>query len=189
MEVGKRPTFFLVEEGKIEVKNERELIKGLWNMIEPVVASEGMEIIELEFRREPQGQVLRIYIDHPDGVTVEDCATVSRVVGDFLDVVDPIHHTYHLEISSPGIDRPLRKPEHFLRYVGSIVRIRTVEPVEGRKNFKGILVGVLNNVITIECEGRRFEVSIANIEKGRLLYFETEEFLEKSRGKNLELPF
>lgn len=157
-------------------------VKELWELLEPIVASEGMEIIEMEFQREPQGYVLRIYIDHPDGVTIEDCTRVSRVVGDYLDVLDPIDHAYHLEVSSPGVDRPLRKPEHFSRYLGSVVRVKTTELVEGRKNFKGILVGTDDIAITVECDGRNYTIPISTVEKARLLYFETESLRSSGRG-------
>ncbi|SFN02189.1 ribosome maturation factor RimP [Thermodesulforhabdus norvegica] len=164
-------------------------IAELWELLEPVVASEGMEIIEMELQREPQGYVLRIYIDHPDGVTIEDCTRVSRVVGDYLDVIDPIDHAYHLEVSSPGVDRPLRKVEHFARYLGSVVRVRTTEVVEGRKNFKGILVDVKEDTVTLECDGHAYDIPIAIVGKARLLYFETENLRSSGRGRKKQRIF
>ncbi len=166
----------------------REFVKELWEMLDPVVASEGMDIIELEFQRESSGYVLRLYVDHPDGVTLEDCSRVSRVLSDFLDVVDPIHHAYNLEVSSPGLNRPLRKPEHFERFLGSVVKVRTLEPLESRKNFKGILVEASNDEVSIECDGVVFTIPISIIDKARLLYFETEE-LRKRRTRGKVLPF
>ncbi len=169
---------------------DREFIKRLWEILDPVVSSEGMDIIEMEFRREPQGFVLRLYIDHPDGVTLDDCSRVSRVVSDFLDVVDPIEHAYNLEISSPGLNRPLRKPEHFARFIGSVVKVKTVEPIENRKSFKGILTESSDDMISVNCDGVVFGIPIAIVDKAQLLYFETHEMKQKAkkqRGK--VLPF
>lgn len=167
---------------------KREFLDELRSMIEPVVSSEGVELLDLEFRRERQGYVLRIFIDHEDGITIEDCSRVSNVVSDFLDVVDPIHHSYHLEVSSPGLDRPLRKPEHFLRYVGSIITVRTLAPVLNRKNFKGILKEASTHTISIECDGEIFTIPLENIDKANLSYFDTEKAKSKNkRGKIIPL--
>ncbi len=168
----------------------REFVEELWKMLDPVVASEGMDIIELEFQRESNGYVLRLYVDHPDGVTLEDCSRVSRVLSDFLDVVDPIHHAYNLEVSSPGLNRPLRKPEHFEKFLGSVVKIKTLEPLENRRNFKGILIETSGDMVSVECDGVVFTIPVSMIDKARLLYFETEELKKKkSMKKGRVLPF
>lgn len=155
----------------------------IWNLAEPVIEAEGMELVEIEYRRESQGWVLRLFIDQEDGVTVNDCARMSQVLGDLLDVADPIHHPYHLEVSSPGLNRPLRKPEHFQRHIGQVIEVRTftpVTPVENRRRFKGTLVDVTSEYIRLDCEGQVFELPIASLERARLCYFESKSGSVKS---------
>ncbi|MEJ5301300.1 MAG: ribosome maturation factor RimP [Thermodesulforhabdaceae bacterium] len=168
-------------------KKEKELVEKIRLMIEPVVSSEGVELLDVEFRREPQGYVLRVFIDHKDGITIEDCSRVSYTLSDFLDVVDLIHHAYHLEVSSPGLDRPLKKPEHFSRHVGSIITVKTYSPISKRKNFKGFLQGVSESEITLECDRETFTIPIELIEKANLAYFETEKAKKKQKIKHIPL--
>ena len=153
-----------------------ELANQLWEMIEPVIQAEGMELIELEYRRESQGWVLRIFIDQPDGITVEDCARISQVVGDLLDVADLIQNPYHLEVSSPGLNRPLRKIEHFKMHLGKIIEIRTsspLDPAQNRQKFKGTLKAVHPEAISVDCQGGVFEIPFALLERARLCYFDS----------------
>ncbi|MCX7822969.1 MAG: ribosome maturation factor RimP [Syntrophobacterales bacterium] len=163
--------------------DKRDFLNELWSMIEPVVNSEGVELLELEFRRERQGYVLRIFIDHEEGITIEDCSRVSATVSDFLDVTDPIHHTYHLEVSSPGLDRPLRKPEHFTRHLGSIIVVKTSSPILNRKNFKGLLKEASEEEIVIECDGMNFTIPLKDIDRANLSYFDTEKAKSKNKGR------
>jgi ribosome maturation factor RimP len=105
---------------------------------------------------------------------------VSRVVGDLLDVEDPISGPYHLEVSSPGLDRPLRRWEHFQDHLGMIVFVRTREALEGRKNFKGTLVDARPETIQMDCDGNVHEIALDNIERARLRYFESQEGSKRS---------
>jgi ribosome maturation factor RimP len=100
---------------------------------EPLVVAEGMELVDLEYRREGPRWVLRLFIDKQGGVTVDDCARISREVGDLLDVKDIIPQAYVLEVSSPGLNRRIRKKEDFSRFVGQKVKLRLVSPKDGRK--------------------------------------------------------
>jgi len=153
-----------------------ELTDQLWEMIEPVIQAEGMELVELEYRRESQGWVLRIFIDQPDGITVNDCARISQVAGDLLDVADVIQNPYHLEVSSPGLNRPLRKPEHFKMYLGNIVEVRTstpLDPSQNRRKFKGTLMAVQPETISVDCQGEVFDIPLALLERARLCYFDS----------------
>ena len=156
-----------------DLKKTDELVALIWQLVEPVVASEGLELIEVEYRCEPQGWVLRLFIEQEDGITVDDCARVSRVVGDLLDVADPIVNAYHLEVSSPGLNRPLRKWEHFQRFVGSIVDVRTGTPIHNRRKFKGKLIDARREGITVDCQGQRFDIPLDLLERARLRYFES----------------
>ena len=148
-------------------------IDQLWELLEPVVLAEGLELVEVEYRRESHGMVLRLFIDQEGGVSVNDCAKVSHVVGDLLDVSDLIASHYHLEVSSPGLDRVLRKAEHFQKQIGNIIEVRTTMPIEKRRKFKGILVDTRPEGITVNCEGQLFEIPLALVERARLCYFET----------------
>jgi len=153
----------------------REFAAQIRGLVEPVIELEGMELVEVEYRRESTGWVLRLFVDKEGGVSVDDCARMSRVVSDLLDVADPIDTPYHLEVSSPGLDRPLRKADHFRRNVGSIVSVKTITPIEKRRKFKGILSGVDDEGITLELEGHAYRIPLAAIERARLCFFDSAE--------------
>jgi ribosome maturation factor RimP len=156
-------------------KEEDELISEVWNLLEPVIAAQGMEILEVEYRRESDGWVLRIFLDSERGISVEDCAAVSRIAGDLLDVTDLIPNPYNLEVSSPGIDRPLRRLDHFQKYIGYIIEVRTISPVQNRRNFKGELKEASSEGVVIDCEAGNYLIPMSLIERARLLYFESME--------------
>jgi len=165
---------------------DRAFVTSLWAMIEPVLEPDGIELVEVEFKHEAGRCVLRLYIDAPNGVTLDDCELVSRQVGALLDVKDPIEHPYQLEVSSPGINRVLRKQEHFDRYKGSPVRIKTLQKVEGRRNFRGILLGTKHSKIVVEVDGKRVAINPNDVEKARLDLPEDELFrgdLKRGSGK------
>jgi ribosome maturation factor RimP len=111
----------------------------VWEIAEPLVTQEGLEIVDVEFRREGRGMVLRLFLDRDGGVTLDDLTRVSRQMGDLLDVHDAVPGSYTLEVSSPGINRRLRRPDHFQRYLGKKVRVRTITPLDGRRVFTGVL--------------------------------------------------
>ncbi len=147
---------------------KEKLIKAVWDLAEPVVLSKGMELVEVEWQKERQGWVLRIYIDKPGGVTLGDCVRISEIIGDLLDVKDFIHHSYHLEVSSPGIERPLRKREDFRRFAGDKVKITLKSPLEGRKNFTGILLGMEEEDVLLETDSGLVKIPYEEIKKARL---------------------
>ncbi len=141
-------------------------------VIEPVVTGLGYELVGAEFGQAENGMTLRIYIDKPDGILMEDCATVSRQLNAVLDVEDTIKSAYLLEVSSPGVDRPLFKEEHFAVQVGEQVRVRMAEAVSGRRNFKGELIAVKDGLATVEVDGIDYDLPVMDVEqahvKGRL---------------------
>lgn len=163
--------------------SHEDIVSRIWQLVEPVIQAEGMDLLEVEFRRESIGWVLRLFIDQEDGVSVDDCARVSRVVSDLLDVADPIDRPYHLEVSSPGLDRPLRKVEHFQSQVGKIIEVRSMEPMENRRNFKGKLTDARSDAITVDCDGRLYEIPLALVERARLRYFDSIEKKQHSPTK------
>ena len=156
-------------------KEQDELIGEIWKLLEPVVGAQGMEILEIEYRRESAGWVLRIFLDSERGISVEDCAEVSRIAGDLLDVADLMQTPYNLEVSSPGIDRPLRRIEHFQKHIGDIIEVRTISPIHNRRNFRGELKEASSEGVIVECEARSYSIPMSLIERSRLLYFESAE--------------
>lgn len=123
-------------------------------LLSPVAKEQGVELVAVEYRREPLGWVVRIYIDSPGGVTLEDCERVSEEAGTLLDVEGTIPHRYRLEVSSPGPERPLKKRVDFDRSKGSAVRIKTREPIDHSRNFSGRLLEVADESLTVEVEGK-----------------------------------
>lgn len=120
---------------------------------QPIVDELGLELVDVEFVKEAANWFLRIYIDKDGSVTTDDCENVSRKVDKILDEIDPIEQSYYLEVSSPGIDRPLKKDSDFVKYKGSLVEVKLYKPKEGNKAFEGILVGVIDNKIVIKDDG------------------------------------
>jgi ribosome maturation factor RimP len=168
----------------------RKEIADLWNLAEPYVAGAGFDLVELQWGREEGGWVLRLFIDRPwraDGgprlpgatgpdqlfdlppVGFEDCERVSRDVSAALDVADHIAHAYRLEVSSPGIERPLRREQDFRRFTGRKVKIRTTDAVEGRRNFVGTLDGVEGGAVRVQCDGRSYPVPIDSVVRANLV--------------------
>lgn len=131
---------------------ELPLIKRVWEIAEPLIEREGMEIVDIEYRREAHGTVLRFYLDREGGVGVDDLAPLSRRLGDVVDAHDVVPGGYTLEVSSPGINRRLRRPDHFRRYLGKRVRVRTHEPIAGRRSFLGPLCAVEADGIVVGTE-------------------------------------
>jgi len=147
----------------------RVTLAGLRDMLEPGIRALGFELVDVEYTRAGGQNVLRIYIDHPQGITVDHCATVSRQVSAVLDVEDPIPEAYVLEVSSPGLDRPLVKREDFERYAGETVKVRMREAVLGRKNFRGTLVGIEDDVVLVDVDQERHRLPLQGIERARLV--------------------
>ena len=138
-------------------------------LLEPVVAALGYEIVLLEYSPRDGAGLLRIFIDGPNGVGIGDCEKVSREVAAVLDVEDLIRQAYQLEISSPGFDRPLVKPEHFERFKGEIAKIQMLAPVDGRRRFQGVLAAMVDGVISIDTPEGVVSLPLADIEKARLV--------------------
>lgn len=142
---------------------ESGLVRKIWEIAEPLVTHEGMEIVDIEYQREGRGTVLRVYLDREGGVTLGDLAPFSHRLSDVLDSHDVIPGAYLLELSSPGVNRRLRKPDHFKRYVGETVRVRAARPLDGRRSFRGPLRAVEEGAIVVECEGASHRIPFENI--------------------------
>lgn len=152
----------------------RERLERIKGRLQPVIAREGFELVEAEMVSERGQAILRLYIDtvppgtKERGVTVDDCSRVSRVAGDLLDVEDLLEGQYHLEVSSPGLFRPLTKPEHFDRAVGAQVKVKTFEKIDGRRVFIGLLKGHQKGVLTLDIDGKEYVVEVEKVAKANL---------------------
>jgi len=149
----------------------REALLGL---LESEVGALGYELVELEFHAHHGGGLLRLYIDRLDGagqggVTVEDCEAVSRRVSAVLDAADPIRSGYTLEVSSPGLDRPLRTRAHYERFLGSRVHVETALPRDGRRRWTGRLMALIGDVVVLEVDGAKVELGLNEIRTARLV--------------------
>ena len=139
------------------------------NLLQPLVEDLGYEFIGLEYHNNPKQSVLRVYIDSESGVGLEDCETVSREAAALLDVEDPISGHYNLEISSPGLDRPLFTPAQFEQFTGQEAQVSTFAPVEGRRKFKGRIVSIGDAAVVMEVDGVEVTLEFENIAKARLV--------------------
>ena len=133
-----------------------------------ILSNEGMELVDVEYRREKKGWVLRLYIDKERGITLDDCTRISHEIGRSLDVEDFIAAPYTLEISSPGLDRPLKKEADFVKYHNRLIRVRTVEPIGNRRHFKGKLLDFSEGQIEMDVEGAIFQIPLPNIARANL---------------------
>jgi len=143
------------------VGRKEEILEKVRGIAAPLAAAEGLELVDVEFAGAGGHPTLRLYIDKAGGVSLDDCTQVSRAVSAALDVEDPIEGSYELEVSSPGLDRPLRTAEHFQRFAGENVRIKTYGPLENagsRKTFVGRLVGIEGEHVLVEVEGAVFRI-------------------------------
>ncbi|MBN2467022.1 MAG: ribosome maturation factor RimP [Deltaproteobacteria bacterium] len=140
------------------------------DLANPVIEELGLELVDLEYIRGRQGWVLRIVIDKQGGVTLDDCTKVSREIGYVLEIKEVIPTSYNLEVSSPGVERPLKTPPDFERYVGRRVSVRTSGEVEGRKNFKGVLKSIHEGRVYVDVDGKEWEIGLGNIDKAKLVY-------------------
>jgi ribosome maturation factor RimP len=144
------------------------LLEEIRRTVEPALLAQGLELVDVEYQREAPGWVLRIYIDREGGVQIGDCAEASRELGTLLEVRDLIPNSYVLEVSSPGLTRPLKKIEDFERFRNHRVKIKTSQPVEGRRNFKGTLRGVEEDRVQVEVDGRAYAIPRKSIAKANL---------------------
>jgi ribosome maturation factor RimP len=162
-----------------ESTHRQDVVSRAEALVDPLVHAEGFDLVELEYVREPQGWVLRLFIDRPGrdpmskegGIGLEECAKVSHAVETALEVEDLVPHAYALEVSSPGINRPLRRPEHFAKVVGKRVKVKTFGPIgtPARKSFTGTLVQSSASDITVQVEGGgAFQIPFRDIAKANL---------------------
>lgn len=138
-------------------------------MLRPSVEQVGKELLGIEFISAGQNSILRLFIDHENGIDVDDCAEVSRQVSAILDVEDPISSEYSLEVSSPGLDRPLFDLAHFEAVIGETVDVKLSIPLNGRRKFKGVLDAIENDTLVVIVDGQDYELAYTNIDKANLV--------------------
>jgi ribosome maturation factor RimP len=137
-------------------------------LLQPIVEGLGYQLWELECSPGRGSGFVRLYIDTADGITIEDCERVSRAVGEVLDAEDPVPWQYTLEVSSPGVERPLRTAAQFASYAGETVVVELLRPIEGRRRFKGPLAAAGAETIEVEVDGKRWTLPISGIRKAHL---------------------
>ena len=153
--------------------NKEKIIKKVKEIAEPLCKSEGIELVEVEFQREVSGNILRLYIDKPGGISLHDCTLINRQLGDLIDVYDDNSDfknsgAYNLEVSSPGQNRPLSKMSDFERFKGEKAKIKTEVCIEEVKSFTGVLSGVSEDCVNLLTEEKTFKIPFQKIIKANL---------------------
>ena len=155
-------------------KRDKKVVNQVEALAEPLCASENLELVHIEYQREAGGRILRLYIDRPGGVALDDCVNVSRQLNDVLDVhLDDIG-PYNLEVTSPGPERPLSKIQDYERFKGRLAKIKTFEPVNGQRNFRGILLGLIEESVSLSLNENTIVIPVGNISKARLVKIDGE---------------
>ncbi|UCD33340.1 MAG: ribosome maturation factor RimP [Desulfobacterales bacterium] len=162
---GKKPPTTLEPFKKV---GEQDILMRAKDLLEPMCEAEGVELVHLEYQREANGRILRLYIDRPGGVTLDDCVAVSRQSGDLLDVYLDDMGPYRLEVSSPGSNRPLGKKIDYEKFKGSRAKIVTTQPINGQKNFKGTLLGISKDLVTLSIDDTTVAIPYQEIAKAHL---------------------
>ena len=156
----------------------QEIQAQVEELIVPILDDFGYELVDLQYKKEGSSMALCVYIDKPGGITLDDCVTVSREVGAILEIEDPIKAAYRLEVSSPGLDRPLKKPADFERFAGQKIKVKTLCMLDpdrrgrNRKTFTGELLGLEGDMIRIALDDKRGGVAmiaVADLEKANLV--------------------
>lgn len=138
-------------------------------LVLPILEEEGMELVDIEYKMGKGRGILRLYIDKPEGVKIDDCERVSKKIDPILDRSDIIRGHYFLEVSSPGLDRPLKREKDFKRFMGRLIKVKTFSPIDNQKTFVGTLKDYKEEIITLETrEGKIIQISLGNITKANL---------------------
>lgn len=150
--------------------NLKNRVASITDLIEPTVAALGLELWGIEHLQQGKYSLLRIYIERESGVAIEDCEKVSKQVSAVLDVEDPISGEYTLEVSSPGVERPLFSAKQFAQFVGSDVILRLRSPIQGRRKFKGTIVKVEGDNIGLHVDGIDYDLNHSNVDKANIVF-------------------
>jgi len=149
----------------------KRIVNEVSLLVEPLLSEFGMEMVDVEFQFERGRWILRVFIDKQGGVTIDDCASISRELGDLIEAANIINLSYALEVSSPGLNRPLTKEDDFIRSIGKMVQLKMSRPINKRRNFAGCLTNVKKGMISLVMEDNNLvELPLNEIDKARLKY-------------------
>jgi len=151
------------------------VINKIHELAVPIINEHNLDLVNIEYVRESRGRVVRITLDKEGGVTLNDCTKVSKELGYILEVKDVVTHPYHLEVSSPGLERPLITQKDYEKFLGRKVAIKTSEPLNGQKIFKGTLQSIQDGNVHLDIDGKSWKIPFTTINKAKLIY----EFPEK----------
>jgi ribosome maturation factor RimP len=153
----------------MELKTQ-SIAQQVGSLVEPILEEMGYELVDVEYVSSYGRWILRLFVDKEGGVTIGDCAHISEELGDLIDVKEFVRHEYNLEVSSPGLDRPLRKEKDLSRALGKKVKVRMAIPLEGRRNFTGVLLRYGEGVLHLEVDGQEVALSWPDVAKANLIY-------------------
>ena len=142
---------------------KRKVEDIVYELAKPIIDRNNFELVEIEYKKEGPDWYLRVYIDKEGGITIDDCQSVSEELSDLLDIADPIEQSYIFEVSSPGLDRPLKTDRDYRKNIGKPIEIKLFSPMDGKKIIEGILKGHTENSVEIEVEGKALNVEKASI--------------------------
>ena len=145
------------------------IAQSVMDLIEPVLEEKGLELVDVEYKKEGPNWILRIFIDKEGGVTVADCQKVSHLTGDLIDVEETIKIPFNLEVSSPGLDRSLKREKDFLKFKGKRIRLHSLSPIDNKRKFTGILADFKDQIIFIDLDGKPFEIPLSQVAKANLV--------------------
>ena len=157
--------------GAGESEKTREIVSRVWALADPLCASEGVALIHIEYQRESGGRILRLYIERPGGVSLDDCSAVSQQLSDILDIKLETDAAYTLEVSSPGPERPLSRTVDFERFRGYTAKLRLASPINGQKNFTGVLAGYSDETVWLTIGDETMGFAHSQILKARLVNY------------------
>ena len=156
---------------RFSLESREKMIAQANKLAAPLCEAEGVELVHIEYQRETGGRILRLYIDKPGGITLDDCVRVSRQFSDLLDAKIETEEYYSLEVSSPGPDRPLGNALDFEKFKGNVAKIKTHQPVDGQKNFKGVLLGISEGTVKLLVNEKTVAIPFQEITKARLVNY------------------
>ena len=156
---------------RFSLESRAKMVTQANKLAAPLCEAEGVELVHIEYQQETGGRILRLYIDKPGGVTLDDCVIVSRQLSDLLNVKIETEETYRLEVSSPGPDRPLGNALDFEKFKGNVAKIKTHQPVDGQKNFKGVLLGISEGTVKLLVNEKTVAIPFQEITKARLVNY------------------
>lgn len=147
------------------IKNSKNISETVLKLVSPIADELGLSIWDVEYIKEGADMYLRITIDNDDGITIDDCERFHLAIDPVLDEADPIQEAYHLEVSSPGVERELKTEEHIKKFIGSVVCVRTYAPINSQKTFVGTLKGFQDNKVLLNCNGKDISIDKGAVAK------------------------